>query len=300
MCAVCIIIRKENLKYRNKLKNQVTTVLISPIKSYLIELQYVMEPGKGRFNSKEMNELLSSVANSLDENIKINYKYIVYNDDDIHFGGNQGACYDEWVNGNRKDIRNIVRQHFPDYSDAQIQDLLYEMNHEGCNYTALANTIFSIYIGREDEFEKKFGFSMYDENGYPNYNLVMLDFYCSEGEIDGKENGLTKKTSESRWEHYMEEKGIDVDVVNIDVDINNFEEISQQGEIIVAISPLRLRNADGKLVDTRDGGHAMVITDVVIINGKKMYKVSSWGDDYYIDPDDYSKSMRLEYQQVRY
>lgn len=290
-------IRSDDFKYGSKLKNQVTTVLITPLKSYLTELQYVMEPGKGRFNSKEMNERLSSFANSLDENIKINYKYIVYNDDDIHFGGNQSYCYDNWPNS---EVRDIVRKYFPNYSDAQIENLLDEMQNEGCNYTALANTIFSIYIGREEEFEKTFGFPMYDENGYPNYNLVMLDFYCNEGEIDGKEYGLTKKTSESRWEHYMKKKGIKVDVVNIDVNIDNFEEISKQGEIIVAISPLRLRNSNGKLVDTRNGGHAMVVTDVVTINGKKMYKVSSWGDDYYIDPDDFSKNMRLEYQQVRY
>lgn len=294
------IVRTDDYQYERKLQSQVKNTLEISLKNYVNELLYIMEPGKGRFNSNEMNKRLSSFAQTLDQNIKVNYKYIIYNDDDIHFGGNQGACYDEWAAGNRKDIRDIVRRHFPNYTDAQIKDLLYEMNNEGCNYTALANTIFSIYIGREYEFEKKFGFPMYDENGYPNYNLVMLDFYCSEGEIDGKEYGLTKETSESRWEHYMKEKGISVDVVNIDVDIDSFEEISKQGEIIVAISPLRLRNIDGKLVDTRNGGHAMVITAVVTINGKKMYRVSSWGDDYYIDPDDFSKNMRLEYQQVRY
>ena len=141
---------------------------------------------------------------------------------------------------------------------------------------------------------------MYDDDGYPNWDLVMVDFYCSEGEIDGKEYGLTKKTSETRWEEFLRKKGVKVDVVNLNVTVDTFEELSKQGEIVVAISPLRMRNANGELVDTRDGGHAMVITGVVTIKGKKMYKVSSWGEAYYIDPDDFNGKMRIEYQQSRY
>ena len=141
---------------------------------------------------------------------------------------------------------------------------------------------------------------MYDDDGYPNWDLVMVDFYCSEGEIDGKEYGLTKKTSETRWEEFLRKKGVKVDVVNLNVTVDTFEELSKQGEIVVAISPLRMRNANGELVDTRDGGHAMVITGVVTIKGKKMYKVSSWGEAYYIDTDDFKGKMRIEYQQSRY
>ena len=98
----------------------------------------------------------------------------------------------------------------------------------------------------------------------------------------------------------MKSKDISCDVVNIDVNVDTFEELSLEGEIVVAISPLRLRDSEGNLVDTRNAGHAMVITEVVTIDDKKMYKVSSWGKDYYIDPNDFSKDMRIEYQQARY
>ena len=98
----------------------------------------------------------------------------------------------------------------------------------------------------------------------------------------------------------MRSKGIKVDIVNINVTVDTFEELSKQGEIVVAISPLRLRDKNGKLVDKRKGGHAMVVTGVEIINGKKMYKVSSWGDAYYIDPDDFDSKMMIYYQQARY
>ncbi len=221
-------------------------------------------------------------------------------DDGLHYGGNQGSAARRWGRGDRDQLRSIVRRYFPELPDERIADLLSEMNSEGCNYMAWVNTIFGQYIGREDLFAKDFGFSMYDENGYPNYDLVMLDFYCVEGEIDGETYGLTKRTSETRWENYLKVKKIKVDIINLDVTVDNYEELSEQGEIVVAISPLRLRNHEGNLVDTRDGGHAMVITGVSTINGKKMYKVSSWGGAYYIDPDDFDENMRIEFQQSRY
>ena len=273
---------------------------LNAVLSYLQELGAIINPANGNFNSMQIflkfAPLYSELKKFLDK--LGNPSYI--HDDGVHYGGEQGSAYGKWKNGEGDEIGEVVRKYFPNYSDAQILDLLYEMNHEGCNYMVWVNTIFGQYTGREDDFEKDFGFSMYDEDGYPNWDLVMADFYCSEGEIDGKEYGLTKETSEKRWEHYLHDKGIRVDVVNIDVTVDTFEELSKQGEIVVAISPLRLRNSSGKLVDTRDGGHAMVITGVEIINGKKMYKVSSWGRAYYIDPDDFDSKMRIEYQQARY
>lgn len=274
--------------------------ILNAVLLYVQELSDIIDPANGNFNSMQIFlkfvPLYSKLKKFLDK--LGNPSYI--HDDDVHYGGEQGSSYGKWKKGEGDEIGEVVRKYFPDYSDDQILNLLYEMNHEGCNYMAWVNTIFGQYTGREEDFEKDFGFPMYDEDGYPNWDLVMTDFYCSEGEIDGKEYGLTKETSEKRWEHYLHGKGIKVDVVNIDVSVDTFEELSKQGEIVVAISPLRLRNKSGKLVDTRDGGHAMVITGIEIINGKKMYKVSSWGKAYYIDPDDFDSKMRIEYQQARY
>ena len=36
-----------------------------------------------------------------------------------------------------------------------------------------------MYDGREDEFEKVFGFPMYGENGEANYNYLMVDLYAN-------------------------------------------------------------------------------------------------------------------------
>lgn len=293
-------VRDDDVLYANKFQNEVKDELIKPIKTYICELTEIVNPTNGLFNANIINQKLLELTKILSENLKKLTSPSYATDDGVHFGGNQGSAYDRWTNGDKSQFRSIIKKYYPDLSDAQISNLLNEMNHEGCNFMALVNTVFAQYVGREDEFERIFGFPMYDENGYPNWDYLMIDFYCESGWYDGKTTGLSKKTSEEVWEKYMGSKGVHTDVVNINVTVDNFYEISQNGEIIIGISPLRLRNEHGKLVDKRDGGHAMVITDIVIINEKKMYKVSSWGDDYYIDPDDFDDSMRIEYQQVRY
>ena len=274
--------------------------IILEMNKYLNELSSTVSPENGLFNWHSITFrcflLYSQLKDYLDKMGSPSYIH----EDGEHYGGKQHNSYIRWTNGEGDDIGEIVRKYFPDYDESQIADLLSEMNHEGCNYMAWVNTIFGQYIGCEEDFERVFGYPMYDDDGYPNWDLVMVDFYCSEGEIDGKEYGLTKKTSETRWEEFLRKKGVKVDVVNLNVTVDTFEELSKQGEIVVAISPLRMRNANGELVDTRDGGHAMVITGVVTIKGKKMYKVSSWGEAYYIDPDDFNGKMRIEYQQSRY
>lgn len=297
------IVRNDDENYGQKIQAEIQNTLCSPLNKYIFELSEIVNPSNGLFNLYTINQRLSSISAILEENIKkiINPSYI--NDDDEHYGGYQGSCLDRWVenkNSDRAMFRKIIKKYFPKYNDKKIRGLLDEMNNEGCNYMAWVNTIFGQYIGKEKKFEEVFGFSMYDENGFPNWDLVMLDFYCSQGEVDGKIYGLTKKTSEKRWENYLKSKDISCDVVNIDVNVDTFEELSLEGEIVVAISPLRLRDSEGNLVDTRNAGHAMVITEVVTIDDKKMYKVSSWGKDYYIDPNDFSKDMRIEYQQARY
>lgn len=275
------------------------------MQSILNTMNEIIKPGSGQFNSETIHLRLSFLYRALQVKISDLVKIFLnpaYADErDGKYGGNQSSAEDRWIAGDKNELRKIIKKYYPDMSDEEIKRLLNEMSNEGCGYMALTNTIFGAYIGREEEFEKTFGFPMYDKYGNPNYDLVMLDFYCSQGEIDGEISGLNKYTSEDRWEEYMNEKGIASDVViDMDVTFDNYDEIVKDGEIIISMSPLRIRNEKGDLVDTRDGGHAMVITGVEIVDGKKMYKVSTWGEVRYVDPNDFTPSMRLEYRQVRY
>lgn len=73
-------------------------------------------------------------------------------------------------------IRSYER--YKDYSQDDIANLLDQINSEGCGYVAMVNNIFVEYEGRGGEFQKKFGFPMYDENGKANYNYLIIDFYA--------------------------------------------------------------------------------------------------------------------------
>lgn len=213
-----------------------------------------------------------------------------YASDPPYYGGRQHGCITRWDSGEedfKVQAREIMHKYYSDYNDTQIRSYLDEMNNHGCHYMAAVNTIFAQFIGREDEFEEKFGFPMYDENGHVNSDLVMLDFYARQCSIDGKHNSLEPSEINKQWGDYLAEKDIHVEVKKIDMDINDYHENAKNGEIIIRYSPLRLRNHSGQMVDNRNGGHATVITGVEVINGKKMYKVTSWGEAYWIDPDDY-------------
>lgn len=71
------------------------------------------------------------------------------------------------------------RSRYRNYTDDQIAELMEQINAEGCGYVAIVNNIFTEYEGREDEFERIFGFPMYDKKGNPNYNYLLVDFYAS-------------------------------------------------------------------------------------------------------------------------
>lgn len=211
-------------------------------------------------------------------------------DDEGAYGGNQGSAMKVYKD---KDIQKIVREYHPEYSDKEIKQFLEKMNSEGCGYVAMCNTIFAEFVGREEEFERIFGYPMY-KNGDLNYDTMIVDFYCAKD----NENrlGTNWDERERMWESFMAEHGIGVDVVcGIDLTIDTYDKISEQGAIVVAISPVILEDKNGTVVFESGRGHAMTITGVTS-DGR--YVVSSWGKKYYIDPN--TDFDRLQFQQVRY
>ena len=80
-----------------------------------------------------------------------------------------------------EDLYAYIRSHdrYKNYSQTEIAKLMDQINKEGCGYVAIVNNIFTEYEGREQEFERIFGFPMYDKNGKANYNYLLVDFYAS-------------------------------------------------------------------------------------------------------------------------
>ncbi len=283
------------------------TVCIQDLKSYISILKMISDRSVSDWDSMIFYPLLNKLYSDIIEKLKgVRVgNNPAYANDPPNYGGNQSNAKKRWINGDREEIRQVVKKYYPKYTDEEIEEFLIGMAAEGCGYMALTNTIFGHFAGKEQEFEEVFGFPMYDENGNPNYDLVMVDLYCSEDNKNSE--GTSIDSRENIWENYLNDRGVKVDVVNYDkLTVEKFEDLSSDGEIIVAVKPIRLRDENGKIVEDIDGGHAMVVTGVT---EDGMLIVSSWGRKYYIDPNDYADidesgygpgDRRFAFQQVKY
>ncbi|MBR1603402.1 MAG: hypothetical protein IJ667_08180 [Synergistaceae bacterium] len=135
--------------------------------------------------SRSYEDKLLSSAHAVDKTTK------TFDDDPSNgtYGADQGdmannkkgiGIFDlRWFND--KDIYAYVKQQnrYANYSNADVAKLLDQINSEGCGYVAMVNNIFVEYEGRETEFEKTFGFPMYDKNGIANYDYLLVDFYAN-------------------------------------------------------------------------------------------------------------------------
>lgn len=205
-----------------------------------------------------------------------------------NYGGDQGSPSEHIF-----ELIDIVRKYYPEKSEKEIEKFLDDLNKEGCGYVACINTVFTQYVGRKDEFEKIFGFPMYREDGTPNYNALITDFYASTdnhhgfGKIDFKipedifgGRGMKMNDLKYRFESYMSEHGVDVDVEKIDrITPQSFKEISRNAEVIIATIPIDLVEEDGTPYKS-EGGHVMKLVEVTE-DGR--YVVSSWGKKYYLN-----------------
>lgn len=233
-------------------------------------------------------------------------------DEEGSYGGDQGSAQNQ-IFARKHELYATIRQYYPDYTDEEASAFLKKLNSEGCGYVAIINTIFAAYVGRADEFERTFGFPLYAENGDLNYDRLLVDFYAATDNhnkdfwgrdyIDYQEDRSEKEkgsdynyredkngrgTFQSDWDYrtklYLEQKGVPVSVTtNYPVKISNFRDLSENGYVVIAYYYGNLQRENGSIASYIDGGHAMVVTGVTE-DGR--YIVSSWGEKYYIDPDE--------------
>jgi hypothetical protein len=222
-------------------------------------------------------------------------------DDNGQYGGNQGSPM--LARGDKRDdLYEIVRKYYPDMTDEEIADYLKKLNDEGCGYVAICNTIFAEFDGQEERFEEIFGFPMYDENGELNYDMLVTDLYAAtdnhnqsgvwfwaSDSVDPNEDasatdgwGTNEKSRKYRTELYLKDKGIDVKIDNsIKVTADNFSNYSD-GHVIMRGDHFELIPVNGGDPVKVDEGHAMTVTGVT---EDGLLIVSSWGQQYYIDPN---------------
>lgn len=242
-------------------------------------------------------------------------------DDEGWYGGDQG--HPQYTRGaDREALYDIIRENNPDheFTEEELIAYLKRANSEGCGYVAMANSIFVAFEDDPEAFERAFGYPMYVEkvdaegNVYlePNYDMLFIDLYSSmdnidpntgefdyyhdyDSEDDGAKKGYdfwrdtTGRGSNSTnreyyYEQFLREHGIKSDYdSHVTITPSNVQETIESGKtIIISYHDGYLEDADGNQVAIIDGGHAMVITGVTE-DGR--YIVSSWGEEYYIDPN---------------
>ncbi|GFI42884.1 MAG: hypothetical protein HFG82_05180 [Dorea sp.] len=231
-------------------------------------------------------------------------------------GGDQNGPHEIWQRGEAADrewIRELVHSYeeYGDYSDEEIEELLKKLNSEGCGYVAFANVLADEFRRKEAEFEKIFGFPLFqeDRNGitYVNYNPLILDLYCASDNhnrvwnmwqkhdiYDANEDpsadvgrGTTQDDRIYRFERYMNGRGVVIKIKNIRCSTEEVfhkckEEAKRGNRVIISTCPVRLEGEDGEL-SQMDGGHAMT---VIGLTDDGRVEVSSWGEIYYITPTD--------------
>lgn len=105
-----------------------------------------------------------------------------YNLNSLQYGGSQLSFSDN-VDKLLQDpiILNILNEYFPNATLEDYEYYLYKVTSVGCGYTALINSLFVEYEGKEEEFLEKFGFPMYNINEEGdidfNYEYLILEFF---------------------------------------------------------------------------------------------------------------------------
>lgn len=248
------------------------------------------------------------------------------NKDNNKYGGKQhGPMYADSTE--KEEIKKIVLNNLPDdanLNDSNFEKYLKKLNNEGCEYTALVNTIAVYFVGKEDQFYQEFGYPLYNQKtGDINYNLILADLYSS---IDNRKNGKYDKFIDynekddgdiNTYDHWSDDTGLGTHVGmfkkeftgfmkehNINSKINTnygktitadtLKKCTENGEsVIISRHGGCLYKENGEVQQElydkngNEAGHAMVITGITE-DGR--YIVSSWGKKLYLKPDEGSSS----------
>ena len=235
------------------------------------------------------------------------------------YGGDQGSPYEDRL-ARMDEYNEIFERNLGRRLDAgEMQRYMARLNSEGCGYVAICNSIFCSYQGRPADFERDFGFPMFVD-GDLNYNHLLVDLYSATDNITGgveirfedynpdvdgsrlqynpltdtSGSGITVRQQDNRAAAYLEAHGVPCQTRSFDcsnpanyLTAEKYRQLVSTGEvgegelnILVGGRCVYLYDANGNVANSYDGGHFMTVTGTQ----GDMLRVSSWGEEYYINP----------------
>ncbi len=218
-------------------------------------------------------------------------------DADGSYGGDQGSAMNlSWER--QLELWEIVKRNNPNIS-MSMTDYFKIMNSEGCGYVSMANVVFQQYIGREADFERDFGYPMYHD-GDLNYDAMIADIYSRYD--DKNKSGTNPGDRAYILQDFLAQHGIDVKV-ETGLKLNPIEvtqNLDNGNPVLIRVryGNLYKMDSNGNLVSPHyiDGGHSMEVTGVT---EDGYIIVSSWGEKYYVKPDEIINDRTLvEYEVV--
>ena len=171
-------------------------------------------------------------------------------------------------------------------------DKYYLNGPKGTN--ALVNDIIYDYKEMPDGekiFEEEYGVPLLGDDGKtnPQARQAVIDAYEDEEVVEYESSGTNIYSRENRTVHYFEEHGI----TDYYIGGREYEEALSTDEIdtvmgagqnvIIGATGFNLYDEDGNVMHEDVGAHAMVLTGTTD-DGR--YIVSSWGEKYYMNPDE--------------
>ena len=228
------------------------------------------------------------------------------------YGGDQGSAR----NASRKEKQRLYEIYLKNnpkkkLTEKQFQTYLERMNSEGCGYVALVNLMMDKYYGREEEFERIFGYPMRNEKGDYNFNYLLVDLYSRMDNYDSNGNyiknndrelfeqglwlfydekndatgsGSNPEQRKYYFEQFLKEHGVNGKYdINANVTVDNYKQLVESGKkVSISYGYGMIRKPDGT-EQFINGGHSMAVTGVTD-DGK--FVVSSWGEEWILDPNE--------------
>ena len=199
-----------------------------------------------------------------------------YGGDQSAFGGSSGAKL-----LNDKNIQAVFDKYYPDATDEEKLAFMQKVCATGCGNVAMANIVFTKYLGDEEGFMNTFGYPMYEikRNNYGetkeitidyNYEPLILDVFSH---MNNSSNIATATRLASGTFPWGKNQMADYFKKEYDVSLENLP----QECVYVGEHGYTLCNMDGSIYYANGGSHAMIITDYTD-DGTPI--VSSWGNKY--------------------